>query len=420
MQSFIPISAESHFSFQNLPYGVFSPKSGGDPRIGVAVGDQVLDMRLFHELALFDDDALNRSTAFAQPTLNAFMALGHEKWHAARRSLQAMLAPGSVLDSETIRESAFHRQNEVTMHLPAAIGDYTDFYSSREHATNVGTMFRDPENALLPNWLHMPVAYHGRASSIVVSGTEVIRPNGQTLPADHTTPIFSPSRSMDFELEMGLFIGPGNQHGQSITVKNAWQHIFGLVLVNDWSARDIQKWEYQPLGPFNAKNLATSISPWVVTLEALDPFLTNGPEQEPQPLPYLHSNNNRTYDIELEVALQSASMDQPQTICCSNFKYLYWNMCQQLAHHTITGCNLRPGDLLASGTISGPTPESYGSMLELTWRGTRPLTLKDGTTRRFLEDGDTITMSGLAQNDNYRVGFGEITGKLKPAHSFTF
>jgi fumarylacetoacetase len=417
--SFIPISPDSHFSLQNLPYGVFSPREGGEPRIGVAVGDFVLDMRVFHDLALFDDDALNSSNAFTEATLNSFMALGRDQWRAARRAIKRQLQHGSFLDHDVIGDLAFFRQTDVVMHLPVAIGDYTDFYSSREHATNVGTMFRGAENALMPNWLHLPVGYHGRASSVVVSGTEIVRPHGQTVPGDSTTPVFGPSRLMDFELEMGFLIGPGNEFGRPVSVKDAWNHIFGLVLVNDWSARDIQKWEYQPLGPFNAKNFATSISPWVVTLEALEPFIVAGPIQDPEPLPYLRGTNNRTYDIALEVQLQSEQMAQPHTVCRSNFKYLYWNMCQQLAHHTITGCNLRPGDLLASGTISGPTPDSYGSMLELTWRGTKPIDLPDGTTRKFLADGDTVTMTGFAQGDGYRVGFGDVSGQVQPAIPLT-
>ncbi|MCO5198523.1 MAG: fumarylacetoacetase [Anaerolineae bacterium] len=417
--TFIPIPPDSHFSIQNLPYGVFSPREGGEPRIGVAVGDVVLDMRVFHDLALFDDDLLNSSNTFNEPTLNSFMALGRDKWRAARSAIKKQLQPGSFLDNEPIRQLAFFRQKDVIMHLPVAIGDYTDFYSSREHATNVGTMFRGAENALMPNWLHLPVGYHGRASSVVISGTPVARPHGQTVRGDSTTPEFGTSRLMDFELEMGFLIGPGNEFGRPVSVKEAWNHIFGLVLVNDWSARDIQKWEYQPLGPFNAKNFATSISPWVVTLEALEPFLVNGPQQDPEPLPYLRGKSNRTYDIALTVQLQSTQMTEPYTICRSNFKYLYWNMCQQLAHHTITGCNLRPGDLLASGTISGPTPDAYGSMLELTWRGTKPIDLPDGTTRKFLADGDTVIMTGYAQGDCYRVGFGEVTGQIQPAVSLT-
>jgi fumarylacetoacetase len=279
-------------------------------------------------------------------------------------------------------------------------------------------MFRGKENALMPNWLHLPVAYHGRASSVVLSGVDVVRPYGQTTRGEETTPSFGPSRLMDFELELGFFVGPGNELGRPIAVTDAAEHIFGMVLVNDWSARDIQKWEYQPLGPFLAKNLATSISPWVVTLEALEPFRRPGPAQEPEPLPYLRSEGDWAYDIHLEVRLQTAQMAKPVTISRSNFRHLYWNICQQLAHHTITGCNMRPGDLLASGTISGPAADSYGSMLELTWRGERPLQMPTGETRKFLADGDVVTMTGWCQADGYRVGFGHVTSRLLPAREW--
>jgi fumarylacetoacetase len=304
---------------------------------------------------------------------------------------------------------------DVDMLLPVDIGDYTDFYSSREHATNVGAMLRGPENALMPNWLHLPVAYHGRASSVVVSGTDLYRPKGQGKPADAPAPLFGPSRSLDFELEMGFFIGPGNELGRPIPVAQAPEHIFGMVLVNDWSARDIQAWEYQPLGPFLAKNFGTSISPWVVTMEALEPFRTAGPRQEPEPLPYLRSPGGWAYDIHLEVYVQGQRMEQPQRVSTSNLRFMYWNVCQQLAHHAVNGCNLRTGDLLASGTISGPTPDSFGSLLELTWRGTRPLTFPNGEQRTFLQDGDRVTMTGWCQGAGYRVGFGEVTGKILPA-----
>lgn len=301
------------------------------------------------------------------------------------------------------------------MHLPVTIGDYTDFYSSKEHATNVGRMLRGEENALMPNWLHLPVAYHGRASSVVISGTPIPRPKGQIKPDDEANPIFGPCRTLDFELEMGFFIGPGNSLTKSISTSEAMDHIFGLVIVNDWSARDIQKWEYQPLGPFLAKNFATSISPWIVPMTALEPFRTSGPIQDPQPLPYLQSPNESAYDIHLEVALTPEGDSTKHTICRSNCKYLYWNFCQQLAHHTVNGCNMRPGDLLATGTISGPSPDSYGSMLELAWRGTKPIDIGQGQTRKFLQNGDTVTMTGWCQGNGYRVGFGEVTGKIMPA-----
>jgi fumarylacetoacetase len=301
------------------------------------------------------------------------------------------------------------------MLLPVEIGDYTDFYSSREHATNVGTMLRGADNALQPNWLHLPVAYHGRASSVVVGGTDLHRPMGQTKPTDAPAPVFGPSKSVDFELEMGAFIGPGNALGEPIPIGAAADHLFGLVLVNDWSARDIQAWEYVPLGPFLAKNFGTSISPWVVPMAALEPFRTAGPKQDPNPLPYLRSPGDWAFDIQLEVAIQGTGMDRPHTVCRSNAKHLYWNVCQQLAHHTVNGCNLRTGDLLATGTISGPTPDSYGSMLELSWRGSKPIAFPNGETRTFLRDGDRVTMTGWCQGEGYRVGFGEVTGTLLPA-----
>jgi fumarylacetoacetase len=301
------------------------------------------------------------------------------------------------------------------MLLPATIGDYTDFYSSREHATNVGIMFRGVENALMPNWRWLPVGYHGRASSIVVSGTGFRRPSGQLCPDETLPPVFGPSRLLDFELEVGFFVGPGNPLGEPIPIERAEEHIFGLVLVNDWSARDIQKWEYQPLGPFLGKSFATSISPWVVPLDALEPFRCAGPVQEPEPLPYLRAPVPGAFDIELGVDLDAAGESGPVTVCRSNFRHLYWSMAQQIAHHTVNGCNLRPGDLLASGTISGPTPDSYGSLLEITWRGTKPIRLPSGAERKFLADGDRITMSGSCARDGLRLGFGEVTGRVLPA-----
>lgn len=418
--SFVPVHPDSHFPIQNLPYGIFCHVRSCMPRVGVRIGDYVLDLAAVARAGLFDGPILSRQQAvFLQPQLNAFMALGRPAWQEARATIQALLRA----DNPTLRDNAALRRlalidiRNVQMHLPAAIGDYTDFYSSREHAFNVGTMFRGPEKALLPNWRHLPVAYHGRASSVVLSGRDIHRPLGQTKADEAPAPSFGPSRSLDFELEMGFFIGPGNELGTAIAAAEADEHIFGLVLVNDWSARDIQKWEYQPLGPFLAKNFATSISPWVVTLAALAPFRCAGPAQAPEPLPYLRPGRDQAYDIQLEVALQSRQMSAPQVLCRSNFRYLYWNMGQQLAHHTVNGCNTRPGDLLASGTISGPTPDSYGSMLELTWRGTKPLTLASGETRTFLRDGDRVTMTGWCQGNGYRVGFGEVTGLVLPARS---
>ncbi len=419
--SFISVSPDSDFPLQNLPYGVFST-AGTPPRVGVAIGDHVLDLALLEQRGMFaaaldTSGALGTTAVFDQPALNAFMALGRPAWTAVRATLQHLLnaSTPTLRDDGALRTAAFHRQDAVTLHLPVQIGDYTDFYSSREHASNVGSMFRGRENALLDNWLHLPVGYHGRASSIVLNGTPIRRPLGQIRAPDEPTPRFGPSQELDFELEMGFFVGPGNPLGTPIPVERAADHIFGMVLVNDWSARDIQRWEYRPLGPFLAKNFATSISPWVVTLDALEPFRTAGPVQEPTPLPYLRTSADWNYDIRLDVSLQTAAMSEPVPIARSNARYLYWNICQQLAHHTITGCNLRPGDLLASGTISGPTPDSCGSLLELAWRGQRPLQLPGGESRSFLEDGDTLILSAYGQGDGYRIGFGSVSGQILPA-----
>jgi fumarylacetoacetase len=416
LRSFIPVAPESHFPIQNLPYGVFRRRSGNNPAIGVAIGDFALDLAFLDEQNLLAPPSFGDRRVFTESTLNAFMALGPTAWREARQTISRLLREDepTLRDNEPLRERALVPMTEIEMLLPVDIGDYTDFYSSREHAHNVGVMLRGPDNALMPNWLHLPVAYHGRSSSIVVSGTDLHRPLGQTKADDAEAPTFGPSRNVDFELEMGFFIGPGNALGRPIPMGRAQEHIFGMVLVNDWSARDIQKWEYVPLGPFLAKNFGTSISPWVVPLEALEPFRTTGPEQNPRPLPYLQSVGDCSFDIQLEVTLQGTQMDRPQRICASNFKHLYWNIYQQLAHHTSNGCNLRTGDLLASGTISGPTPDSYGSLLELSWKGTKPLSFPNGETRTFLQDGDRVTMTGWCQGKGYRVGFGEVIGPILP------
>lgn len=417
MRSFLDIQPTSHFSLHNLPYGIFSPQNGEPPRVGTAVGDWVLDLAVLAEAGLLNELPFSGTAVFAQGNLNAFMAGGRPFWQPTRALLQTLLQADNptLRDNQQVREAAFWPQTAVTMHLPAAIGDYTDFYASLEHAYNVGVMFRGPENALMPNWRHLPVAYHGRASSILVSGQPIRRPNGQTRPDPQAPPIFGPSQELDFELEMGFFVGPGNHAGQSIAISQAPEHIFGLVLVNDWSARDIQRWEYQPLGPFLAKNFATSISPWVVTLEALQPFRRPAPDQEPAPLPYLQRTADWALDIHLEAQLRPAGTEAATTISQSNHQYLYWDICQQLAHHTVNGCALRPGDLLASGTISGPTAESAGSLLELTQRGSQPLQLANGQRRGFLADGDEVILTGWCQGDGYRVGFGETRGQILPA-----
>jgi len=416
LHSFVDVPPDSHFSIQNLPFGVFRPGQRS-ARVGVAIGDSVLDLSVLEEQGKFRFPEFDGRRVFADDSLNAFLSLGRPAWRKAREVLQHLLSvtTAEVRDDSALRSHAFHAQKDVVMQLPARIGDYTDFYSSYHHAHNVGTMLRGPENALMPNWKWLPVAYHGRASSIVVSGTDVVRPNGQSKTPDASAPVFGPSRSMDYELEMAFLIGPGNALGKPIAIEQAHEHIFGMVLMNDWSARDVQAWEYQPLGPFLAKNFCTSISPWVVTLDALEPFRKALPSQDPEPLPYLRAAQDYTYDIQLEAHLLVSSMDAPHRITRTNFRHLYWSIAQQLAHHTVGGCNLQPGDLLASGTISGPTEESRGCMLELTWRGANPLALPNGETRKWLEDGDALTITGFAEGNGYRVGFGEVTGRLLAA-----
>ena len=416
LRSFIDVPPDSHFPLENLPFGVFRPAQGS-ARIGVAIGDSVLDLAVVEERGLLRVPELQDRRFFSESTLNAFMALGRPAWRKTREALQHLLAASTpdLRDDAALRSQAFHLQRDVTMELPARIGDYTDFYSSYHHSHNVGTMLRGAENALMPNWKWLPVGYHGRASSIVTNGAEVRRPHGQTKPPDASAPVFGPSRSLDYELEMAFFIGPGNTLGEPVPINRAEEHIFGMVLMNDWSARDVQAWEYQPLGPFLAKNFCTSISPWVVTMDALEPFRRPLPPQDPEPLPYLRAKADSTYDIQLEARLQTASMDAPHVITRTNFQHLYWSIAQQLAHHTVGGCNLQPGDLLASGTISGPTEDSRGCMLELTWRGANPLALPNGESRKWLEDGDTLAITGWCQGDGYRVGFGEVTGRVLPA-----
>ncbi|WP_342046744.1 fumarylacetoacetase [Bacillus sp. OTU530] len=421
MKSFIKVDPKCHFPIQNLPYGVFRPRSGGDPRIGVAIGDYVLDLAALAAAGYFTAISLADQKVFNQPSLNAFMALGRKVWREVRGRIQHLLSENesTLRDNTELRKLALIHQRDVEMLLPAQIGDYTDFYASKEHATNVGMMFRGKENALMPNWTHLPVGYHGRASSVVLSGTDVRRPNGQMKPADAASPLFGPCLQLDFELEMGWLIGPGNEMGKPVSIENAEEQIFGLVLVNDWSARDIQAWEYQPLGPFLAKNFATSISPWVVPLDALEPFRVAGPKQDPAPLPYLQATGSGAFDVHLEVFLQGERMTERHRITASNFRYLYWSMAQQIAHHTVGGCNLRPGDLLASGTISGPEKETRGSLLELTWRGTEPILMGNEEKRVWLEDGDQLTITGWCQGEGYRIGFGEVTGRVLPAERRT-
>ncbi|XP_038623381.1 fumarylacetoacetase [Tachyglossus aculeatus] len=416
--AFIPVAPSSDFPIQNLPYGVFSSPDSPRRRIGVAIGNQILDLSVIKDL--FNGPALSKhQDVFEQPTLNSFMGLGTAAWQEARRILQSLLSAGNATlrDNEDLRRRAFVPQASATMHLPATIGDYTDFYSSKQHATNVGLMFRGKDNALMPNWLHLPVGYHGRASSVVVSGTPVRRPVGQTCADEKKPPVFEACKLLDVELEMAFFIGPGNKLGEHIPIHKAHEHIFGMVLMNDWSARDIQKWEYVPLGPFLGKSFATTISPWVVPMEALAPFAVPNPVQDPKPLSYLCHEDPYTFDIKLFVAVKGEGMSQPATICKSNFKHMYWTMKQQLTHHTVNGCNLQPGDLLASGTISGPDPSSFGSLLELSWRGTKAIELGSGQSRKFLQDGDEVILTGHCEGNGYRIGFGQCSGCVVPARS---
>jgi len=406
----ISISENSDFSIHNIPFGIFSTKNNAS-KAGIAIGDQILDLVVASELGVFNSLDFNPHV-FKSKTLNDFIALGKEITSRVRTIIQEELTNAdSILKKDS---SVFVNQKDAQMHLPVFVGDYTDFYSSIEHATNVGTMFRDPNNALLPNWKHIPVGYHGRASSIIVSGVDVHRPMGQTIAPDVKEPTYGPSNRVDFELEMAYIIGKKTSLGDTVKVENAEEYIFGKVLFNDWSARDIQKWEYVPLGPFLAKNFASSISPWIVTMDALEPFKVSGPEQTPKVLPYLEYKGERNYDIGLQVAIKTES-GQESVVSNSNFKYMYWNMAQQLAHHTMNGCNINVGDMMGSGTISGKSKDSYGSMLELSWAGKNPILLKDGTQRTFIADNDTVIMRGFCQKDGKKVGFGEVKTKLLPA-----
>lgn len=403
------------FPLQNLPYGVFSTASQPSPRVGVAIGDQVLDLAALEAAGVLQ---AGPSPVFAQSSINAFVALGSAAWRATRARLISLLAAdgdAALRENTTLRAKALVPLADATLHLPVQVPGYTDFYSSKEHATNVGSMFRDPANALLPNWLEIPIGYNGRASSVVVSGTNILRPNGQIKLPDQPRPIFDGCRKLDFELETGFIVGRETALGESLSVDAAEAAIFGMVILNDWSARDLQQWEYVPLGPFNAKTFGTSISPWVVTMEALEPFRVAGPEQHPEPLPYLRQVGKHAFDIELEVSMQAEGDAQATSICRTNFRHMYWSMAQQFAHHTVSGCNVRVGDLMGSGTISGPTPDSFGSLLELTWNGKHPITLASGAKRTFIEDGDTVVMTGWCQGDGYRIGFGEVAGKILPA-----
>lgn len=413
-KSWIKVPENSDFPIQNIPFGVFITKEDVIT-IGTRIGNCAIDMGALQQLGYFEGIDLT-DDMFMQDTLNDFISDGKKTWRLVRNRIADLFDENNpkLRDNKNDREIVIFNVDDIEMLLPVQIGDYTDFYSSKEHATNVGKMFRDPENALLPNWLHIPVGYHGRSSTIVPSGIPVHRPYGQTLPNGETSPVFGPSSLVDFELETAFITTDANLMGEPIPVEEAEDHIFGMVLFNDWSARDIQKWEYVPLGPFLAKNFASSISPWIVTMDALEPFRVKGPDQSPEPLPYLQQKGEKAFDINLEVLIKPENSEET-VVSRSNFKYMYWSMAQQLAHHTINGCRVNSGDMMGSGTISGPTEDSFGSMLELTWGGQKPLKMKDGSERKFINDNDTVIIRGFCQKDKLRIGFGEVSSKLLPA-----
>lgn len=415
LKSWVEVPENSDFPIQNIPFGIIT-NDQLTPRVASRIGDYVIDLKTLFVLGYMENLPFELSD-FDTPVLNNMMKRGKKAVRDLRNRISKLLDTNhnDLKNNEHHVAQVLIPVNQVNMLLPVQIGDYTDFYSSREHATNVGMMFRDPANALLPNWLWLPVGYHGRASSVIVSGEPVRRPKGQIKPDPNQPPVFEACRNLDFELEMAFITFDGKPLGESISTGEAEDFIFGLCLFNDWSARDIQTWEYVPLGPFLAKNFASSMSAWIVTLDALEPFKTDNPEQGPEVLSYLRSSGQHSYDIQLEVYIQPENADETK-ICTSNFKYMYWTMVQQLAHHTVNGCNIRCGDLLGSGTISGPTPDSYGSMLELAWKGTKPLQMNDGTERKFIQDGDNVIMRGFSQKDGVRIGFGEVSGKILPAN----
>jgi fumarylacetoacetase len=414
LKSWVSVPENSDFPIQNLPFGIIN-SANLSKRVSVRIGDYALDLKVLAELGYLKETGFD-SSDFDAPFLNSMMKKGKLAVRGLRNRISELLLDSStsLQNNPSQIEQVLHLISAVEVSMPVEIGDYTDFYSSKEHATNVGMMFRDPANALLPNWLWIPVAYHGRASSIVLSGQDIHRPKGQIKPSADEDPIFTPSRQVDFELEMAFITFDGKPLGDSISTKEADSYIFGLCLFNDWSARDIQAWEYVPLGPFLGKNFASSISAWIVTLDALEPFSVESPEQNPKVLPYLEFDGKKAYDIQLQVGILTNNKDET-VVCNSNFKYMYWNMAQQLAHHTSNGCNIRCGDLLGSGTISGKSEDSFGSMLELTWRGTKPLKVKDGSERKFINDGDCVIMRGYTERNGVRIGFGELKSKLLPA-----
>ncbi|KJS06421.1 MAG: fumarylacetoacetase [Flavobacteriales bacterium BRH_c54] len=408
LKSWIEVPENSDFPIQNIPFGV--AKSGKQVFVASRIGNTVINLHQLAKLGYFDVD----SDVFKSYKLNKFIKLGKSFTRQVRDEISAIFSLENAANKDNDKiKAALYAINEVEMLMPVRVGDYTDFYSSEQHAYNVGCMFRDPNNALLPNWKHIPVGYHGRSSSIVVSGTPIHRPKGQQKPNDNEPPVFGPCKLLDFELEMAFVTYNGKALGQSISTKEADDYIFGMCIFNDWSARDIQKWEYVPLGPFLAKNFASSISPWIVTLDALEPFRVEGPVQEPKVFDYLQYEGNKHIDINLEVAIQPENTKE-KVVSNSNYKYMYWNMNQQLAHHTVNGCNIKAGDMMASGTISGNDESAYGSMLEISWKGSKSVAMPDGSERKFILDNDTVIMRGFAQKNGVRVGFGEVKTKVLP------
>lgn len=415
LKSWIPYDESCDFTIYNIPFGIIET-TNGSTHLATIIGDTIIDLAAMQMLGYFEGYALQKAQVESR-FLNEFIALGKQTTSAIRNRIIEVFREGNkqLSSNDAHCKQVLLKAADCKLLLPVKVNNYTDFYSSIEHATNVGTMFRDPKNALLPNWKHIPIGYHGRASSIVVSGTNFHRPKGQTKAADAELPEFGPCKMLDFELEMAFVVGKETKLGETIAIDSSNEYIFGMLLFNDWSARDMQTWEYVPLGPFLAKNFASTVSPWLVTMEALAPFKVPQPIQEPKVLPYLQSSeNNSNIDIHLQVAIQP-EIGAEKVVSNSNFKYMYWSMNQQLTHHASNGCNIQIGDMYASGTISGPTEDSYGSMLELTWRGTKPITMPDGSQRKFIMDGDTVKMRGYCLKNGIRVGFGEVSAKVLPA-----
>ena len=415
--SWLNVPEDSDFPLYNIPFGMAVLK-GNKTRAVTRIGNYIINLNSLNQYGFFKNTVVDNTDIFKQENLNSFISLGRKKTGEIRKRIAELFSDENTeLKSQThLLEKIIYQNNAVKMLMPIKVGDYTDFYSSMEHATNVGKMFRDPENALLPNWKHLPVGYHGRASSIVISETPLHRPKGQLKYNDNPNPVFGPSKEMDFELEIAFITCNSTKLGESISVKDAEESIFGMLLFNDMSARDIQRWEYVPLGPFLSKSFGSVVSPWIVTLDALESFRTEGPKQDPEVLPYLISEGNKNFDIQLQAAVKPVDADET-VICNTNFKYMYWNIAQQLAHQTINGCNINSCDMYASGTISGPDAGSYGSLLELAWKGQNPIQLNNGTTRTFLEDKDTIIIRGHATKDNLRIGFGEVRTQVLPSNN---